>query len=153
MGIVWQYLDKRGAALSALRDYNNMKFIIEHTDEKIANLRSDMTSVGSPQLDGLPRTHNPEANESRMINAINEIDVLRERYRQAVEYMAWFKPAWKELSEDERFILTEFYLCGDENQCDAVASICNYCHIERSSAYNKKNRAVQHLAALLYGKQ
>ena len=78
--------------------------------------------------------------------------VLKERYRQAVEYMDWFKPAWMALSEDERYVLQTFYWNEDERQTDAVYDICDHFNIERSSAYNKKNRAVQHLALLLYGK-
>ena len=31
-------------------------------------------------------------------------------------------------------------------------SICDYFSIERSSAYNKKNRALSHLVILLFGK-
>ena len=29
MNIVWQYLDKRAAAINALKDYSSMKYIIE----------------------------------------------------------------------------------------------------------------------------
>ena len=29
MSIIWKYLDKRSAAVDALKDYSNMKFIIE----------------------------------------------------------------------------------------------------------------------------
>ena len=87
-----------------------------------------------------------------IIAAIDEIDVLKERYRQAVEYMDWFKPAWMALSEDERYVLQTFYWNEDERQTDAVYDICDHFNIERSSAYNKKNRALQHLALLLYGK-
>ena len=39
-----------------------------------------------------------------------------------------------------------------QKQIDAVYNICERFNIERSSAYNKKNRALQHLALLLYGK-
>ena len=35
MGIIWQYLDKRGATANALRDYGRMEFIISHTDDEI----------------------------------------------------------------------------------------------------------------------
>jgi len=76
---------------------------------------------------------------------------LRERYRQAVEYMDWFKPAWDELSEDEQYVLETFYQ-NDGSQTGAVYDICDYFHVERSSAYNRKNRALDHLTTLLYGK-
>lgn len=152
MNIVWHYLDKKAAAINALKDYSSMKYIIEHTDEDIATIYDKITSPASSVTDGMPTVHDPNAGEKRIISGIHEIDVLKERYRQALEYMNWFQPAWDELSEDERFVLTEFYLNEEQKQIDAVYNICEYFHIERSSAYNKKNRALQHLALLLYGK-
>lgn len=129
-----------------------MKCIIEHTDEDIATLNEEMSSPASPVINGMPSTHDPKAGEKRLIACINEIDVLKERYRQALEYMDWFQPAWDALTEDEQYVLKEFYLDDEQKQIDAVYNICDHFNIERSSAYNKKNRALQHLALLLYGK-
>lgn len=152
MNIVWQYLDKRAAAINALKDYSSMKYIIEHTDEDIAILNEEMSYPASSVINGMPSTHDPKAGEKRLISCINEIDVLKERYRQALEYMDWFQPAWDALTEDEQYVLKEFYLDDEQKQIDAVYNICDHFNIERSSAYNKKNRALQHLALLLYGK-
>ena len=90
MGIIWQYLDKRGATANALRDYGRMEFIISHTDDEIKAAYQKMGGISSPQPDGMPHTHNPHAAEDRMVKGIEEIDVLKERYREAVEFMAWF---------------------------------------------------------------
>lgn len=81
-----------------------------------------------------------------------EIDVLKERNLQAVEYMAWFVPAWEELTKDERYVLQTFY--GEDNQygTSAIYNICDHFGIERSSAYNRKNCALSHLVTLLFGK-
>lgn len=151
MNIIWQYLDKKSAAVNALKDYSSMQFIISHTSDEIKEVYDDMSSVGSPKFDGMPKAHNSHAHEEKMTKCIEDIDVLKERYRQAVEYMQWFKPAWGQLSDDEQYILETFYNC-DDSQTRAVYKICDKYHIERSSAYNKKNRAVAHLAALLFGK-
>lgn len=151
MSIIWKYLDKRSAAVDALKDYSSMEFIIANTSSEIKNTRDKMCGVRSPQFDGMPRTHNPQAGEKRILKGIEEIDILQERYRQAVEYMEWFKPAWEQLSEDERYVLETFYN-EEGSQTGAVYEICDYFHIERSSAYNKKNRALAKLAVLLYGK-
>lgn len=152
MSIIWKYLDKRSAAVDALKDYGSMKFIIGHTDEEIKSAYEKMGGVSSPQLDGMPRSHNPQAPEDRIVKGIEEIDVLKERYRQALEYMAWFLPAWEELTEDERYVLQTFY--GEDNQygASAIYDICDRFGIERSSAYNRKNRALSHLVTLLFGK-
>ena len=153
MNIIWQYLDKKSAAINALKDYNSMAYIIEHTEEEITNIHDDMTSIGSPAFSDTPsNVSNPRSSEIRMTSAIDKINVLRERYRQAKEYMEWFQPAWDALSEDERYVLEQFYWKDEKKQIDAVYNICDSLHVERSTAYNKKNLALQHLSLLLYGK-
>lgn len=151
MSIIWKYLDKRSAAVDVLKDYSSMRFIIDHTDDEIKAAYEKMSGISSHQFDGMPHSHNLQAAEDRIIKGIEEIDVLKERYRQAVEYMAWFRPAWEELTEDERYVLETFYSDVD-SQTNAVYDICDHFGIERSSAYNKKNRALGKLVTLLYGK-
>lgn len=152
MSIVWKYLDKRSAAVDALKDYGSMKFIIDHTDDEIKAAYQKMGGVSSPQYDGMPHSHNPQAGEDRIIKGIEEIDVLKERYRQAMEYMAWFVPAWNELTEDERYVLETFYGESNEYGSSAADVIADYFQIERASAYRRKNRALERLTILLYGK-
>ena len=153
MSIIWKYLDKRSAAVDALKDYSNMKFIISNTDDEIRAAFEKMSGVSSPQPDGMPHAHNPHAAEDRMVKGIEEIDVLRERYRQAVEYMEWFLPAWEELSEDDRYVLDAFYSEENEYGSSAADDIADYFGIERASAYRRKNRALAKLTTLLFGKQ
>ena len=150
MSIMWKYLDKRSATIAALKDYESMQFIIKHTGDEITAERDKMVGVGSPNWDGMPHAHNPNASEDRILNGIEEIDILKERYRQAVEYMNWFKPAWEQLTEEERYVLETFYM--DSEESGAALTISEELNIERSSAYNKKNRALDHLTMLLYGK-
>ncbi len=150
MHISWSFLDKQKATISAIQAYPSMDFIIRHTDEDILVVRTKMEGVGSPNLDGLPHAHNPKAAEDRMVNCIEEIDTLKERYRQAVEYMNWFKPAWDQLAEDDRYVLETFFMGDDEN--GAGDEIADHFQIERASAYRKRRRAVERLTSLLYGK-
>ena len=150
--IAWAYLDKKAAAADALRDFHSMIHIVVTHDTEEAIIRERMTALPSPAPSGVPGAHNPTANETRIAAQLDEIDVLQERYRRAAEYMAWFKPAWLEMSEDEQYVLNEFYLNGDNSQEDVVGNICNRFHIARSSAYKKKDRALAKLSVLLYGK-
>lgn len=152
MSIIWKYLDKRSAVVDALKDYSSMRFIIDHTDEEIKAAYEKMSGISSPQFDGMPHSHNPQAAEDRIIKGIEEIDVLKERYRQAVEYMAWFLPAWEELSEDERYVLEAFYGETNEYGSNAADEVADYFQIERASAYRRKNRALERLTILLFGK-
>ena len=152
MSIMWKYLDKSSATIAAIKDYDSMQFIINSTDDEIKRTYDKMTGVGSPKWDGMPRVHNPQAGEERILTAIEEIDILKERYRQAVEYMDWFKPAWEQLSEEDRYCLETFY--GDANTYGSSAAyyIAEYLHIEQPTAYKRKNRALDRLTVLLFGK-
>ena len=150
--IAWTYLDKKAAAVEALKDYSAMEFIILNTEDAEKELRESMTSVRSSTPTGMPHNPNPKAGEARLVRQIDEIDVLKERYRCAMEYMTWFRPAWNEITEDEQFVLSEFYLNGDGSREDSIGNICDRFNIERSSAYKKKDRALARLSILLYGK-
>ena len=75
-----QHSDQHHRAINALfttKDYSNMKFIIEHTDDEIKAAYEKMGGVSSPQSDGMPHAHNPHAVEDRMIKGIEEIDILQ----------------------------------------------------------------------------
>jgi len=150
--IAWTYLNKKTAVADALRDYGSMEYILLNHADVEADIRDNMTAIRSSTPSGMPHNPNPKAGEARLAAQLDEIDVLKERYRQALEYMEWFRPAWESLSEDDRYVLDEFYNGSDGNQTDAIGNICDRFHIERSSAYKRKDRALAKLAVLLYGK-
>lgn len=152
MSIAWNYLDKRAAAVAALKDYGRMQHIIDNTDDEISAVYDRMTGVGSIANDGMPHASNPKAGEDRMVKCIDEIDVLKERYRQAVEYMDWFVPAWEFLSENDKYVLESFYGESNEYGTSVADIVAEHLQMERSSAYRKKNRALEKLTTLLYGK-
>ena len=152
MSIMWKYLDKRSATIAAIKDYDAMQFIITSTDDEIKRSYEKMTGVGSPTWDGMPSSHNPHVGEDRILSGIEEIDILKERYRQAVEYMDWFKPAWEQLTEDERYCLETFYGDGNTYGSNAAYYIAEYLNVEQPTAYKRKNRALDRLTVLLFGK-
>ena len=122
--IKWRYLNTKTATIDAMHDFENMNCII--------NLTEDMS-----------HTRNTMMNNSN-------ISGLNDKYKQAVEYMDWFKPAWDTLSAEEQIVLTEFYLILD-NKTDSVRNICKRLFCCRSNAYHRKDKAMVHLSILLFG--
>ncbi|WP_242965212.1 hypothetical protein [Petroclostridium xylanilyticum] len=55
------------------------------------------------------------------------------------------------MSEEEQFILTEFFV-NDVSKTEAVANIGEKLFLERAQVYRRKDKALNHLALLLYGK-
>lgn len=72
----------------------------------------------------------------RVAATLDRINIYRARYAQAVEYMAWFLPAWQLLTDDDRFVLEAFFL-GDGTQDEAVQRVCDHFYVERTSTYRR----------------
>ena len=149
MHIGWSFLDKHRAAIEAIEARNSMKYILEHTPDDIQAVRARMSSASAPVYSSTPHTHNPKAGEDRMLAGIDKINILQDRYNQAMEYFDWFDPAWEQLSDDDKYVLEMFFV---DNSADTVDEIAEHFCIERSSVYSKRRRAIDRLATLLYGK-
>ena len=148
--IAWRYLDKQQATLNALNDYKNMETIIEITPQEIKDIRVDMVKTRSSAPDGMPHTRNIRSGENMLCSAIDQCDVMNNRYQQAVEFMSWFAPAWLQLFEEERLLLEAFYM-EEDNKTTAVEKISELLHLERAQIYRRKDKALNRLTIFLYG--
>ena len=154
MSIIWKYLDKRAATIAAIKDYDSMAFIIKSTESKIEAINDKAISSGGMKLNDMPSSvHDPKAGEHRILAVIDQIDILQERFSQAQEYMAWFKPAWAQLTDEERYILKTFYSESSGYGCNAAYAIADKLNLEQAAVYKRKNRALSRLTVLLFGKE
>lgn len=149
--IAWKYLNKPSATVAALQDYWTMREIINITPQETKELYDRMISVGGRQLTGLPTSWNPQAGEDRLVKSLDTLDVIQERYRQAVEYMSWFEPAWATLTDTEQMILREFYMNGSLRSGANVRlqQSLNYSHAQVDRV---RSKALARLSHLLFGK-
>jgi len=148
--IAWKYLDKQQAAVNAMKDFENMTCMITLTPDEIKTIEEDMVSPRGSNIDDMPHVSNLLSHEDMMISSISKLDVLNQRYQQAVEFMSWFKPAWDTLCEEERIILSEFYLVNGK-KTDAVGNLSERLYCGRSEVYRRKDKAVERFSALLFG--
>lgn len=148
MHVMSKYLDTNKAAIKALLDYPLMEATAQDTT-LAHHLREGMTSIGSPAMDGMPTAHDPRRGESRIAATLDKLNMLEQRKQEAAEYLSWFGNGWSLLTEEDRFVLENFFL-GEGSQDERVRFLGDHFHIERDSVYRKKNRAVERLAIALY---
>jgi len=152
MKISWIYLDKKAAAVSALKDYTDMEFIINNAPADIADTRATMTAAKVPTVSNTPKgTPDVHAGEARLVAQIDEIDVLKERYRRALEYMDWFRPAWEVLSETEKNILAAFYMSANQKS-GATARLITQLNYSEAHIERLRSKALSRFTVLLFGK-
>jgi len=152
MTIAWIYLDKKAATINALKDYATMEFIRNTYENRIDAARDRMFVCSSPAIGVNKSSANIDTMESRIAETIDELDILKAKYKRALEYMEWFNPAWEELHDDEQYILSEFYQNGEKSKNSAVTAISKHLFVEKSTIYKLKDKALSRLALLLYGK-
>ncbi|GHV12207.1 hypothetical protein FACS1894219_04690 [Clostridia bacterium] len=150
MNIAWKYIDKTVATIAAIRDYSSMRANINNTPDAIKELYQSMSTPRNSVPTGMPSVHNPQAGESILATQIDKLDILRERYSTAVEYMAWFEPAWGMLTDTEQHILREFYMCGSQR---SGATHRLMAQLEYSESHTERLRSLtlKRLQTLLLG--
>ena len=112
-----------------------------------------MDSVRSPVASFAPTSaHNLSSDEERIVEAIDSISVIDERYRCAVDYMNWFLPAWSALNVSEQIILSEFYQHDNVSRSILISNLSSELFLERAQIYRYKDKALERLALLLSGR-
>jgi len=149
--IALTYIDKKSATIAALKDYENMKIIISTTPQEIKQQYENMTSIGSPKFDNMPKALDNHAGENKVVHALDKIDVMAEKYRQAVEYMGWFETAFLILNEEERMILSEFYMQGNQKS-GASARIEVKMNYSPRQIERQRQKSLERLMFNLYGR-
>ena len=149
--IAWKYLNKPSATVAAMQDYSTMREIINITPQETKELYDRMVSVGSRRITGVPAGWNPQAGEDRLVKSLDTLDVIQERYRQAVEYMGWFEPAWATLTDTEQMVLREFYMNGSRKS-GATARLQEELNFSERQVERIRSRALSRLTHLLFGK-
>jgi len=150
MNIILKYVNKNAATAAALRDYDNMRRIIDNTPDDIKDLYEQMTVVRSSKLSKTPKSKYPHGYINKLEAQIDELGVMRDRYGQAVEYLQWLEPAWEALTIAERHILTEFYLSGSQRS-GANSRLKAEMNYSKSQVERKRSGALYHLRILLFG--
>jgi len=151
MTIAWKYFDKNDAAIAAMQDYENMRFIVNNTPNEIKEAYEEMAALRSPKLTRMPSANNPKAGEERIAEQLDDLDFLRDRYRSAAEYMAWFEPVWETLGDAEKCVLREYYMTGNQKSGAAARVECELGYCDRQIR-RIKERALERFSILLFGK-
>lgn len=147
--IALKYINKNAATIAAIRDYENMRFIINNTPQEIKDVYAQMASPRVGKLSGMPSSRSSQSETEKIAAQIDKLDILRDRYCQAIEYMSWFEPAWSNLTDIEQQVLSEFYMTNNQKS-GATYRLMNELNYSESHIERLRSNALNHLRCLLY---
>lgn len=149
--ISFKYFDTTKATQEVLKDFKPMLAIISNTQNKLDSISEDMSSISSKQISDMPKSFT-FTQEDKYAELIDKKLFLADRYREALAYMDWVRPAWEALSDDDRWILSNCFFDNNVFSDFKINEIMNKFAVERTTAYKLKNNAVERMRFYLFGK-
>ena len=141
-------IDKTTATISAIRDYENMRQILNNTPDSIKIQYENLLNPRSTALDGIPGAQNSHAGEDMWAAGLDRLDLMRSRYHEADLFIMWFEPMWLALSEQERMLLETY---KSDSRSGAMAVLANKLQYSIRQLTRFRQKALDRLSKLLFG--
>lgn len=145
----YKYINWTDATIRAIKIYEDMKHCIETSQGCLEEVNDRMISPRGSNLSKQPVAGGTSQTEDAWISGIDRKQTIAEKLKEAERYMAWFKPAWDRLTEEERIILEESYIKRGERPWTEHAA--NRLHCSVPELYRRRNDALERMKVLLYG--
>jgi len=145
-----KYIDWQRATIKAIKDYEDMRFILANYESQRNDIDDRMTKPGGSNVNRQPVSGGGDKTEESWAYFIDQIVDLESNYSKAKEFISWFTPAWERLSDREKIILEEQYMI-ERLSGSWEMSAMERLHVERAEIFRLRRRALARLSVLLYG--
>ena len=135
-------MDWKACAIDDLRRYPMLKLAIRNCREKIRAVQ------GIAQKGRMAFEEGIKAVDSRYVDAIVEVDKLRYNLESAERLAAVIERALSVLDDEERLILTKFFMSDDPAN---IIELRNRLSYESRTIYRRKDKALLKFTLAMYG--
>lgn len=135
-------------AKEKLKKYEAMRMAKINIPQEIKRLEGEYTAIRSARTDGTPVHGGSSSREDALINNITERKELEWALESAKNWVDQVDRAMGTLHPDERNILRRLYIYPEKG---SLERLCNELGVEKSSAYRRRDRAIQTFTLALYG--
>lgn len=141
------YIDWDDVAIKALRRHEENRVALMNLREEYAAITDGLGAVdyGKDRVDGSNDA------DSGMVNRLLQKEALESRIMALSREERQYNRAWGALTEDERFVLTEFFQRGRRYTEDAVEAVCGRYRCDRRTAFRKRKAAIERFKRLMVG--
>ena len=144
MGLNWCFF-----SIQRLRDYNNRKEAVENLREQISVLEDKFNAIRSVITDDTPvQGGNSNRREEMLINNIATRKELENNLAITEHEIAVTEKGLEALAEDEKKILTRFYVIRSKGY---VERLCDELFISKTELYRQKDEALKKFTIACYG--
>lgn len=135
-------------SIEDLREYRAVKESLGTLPEEIRSLEEDMQLVKGTRYDKTPVEGGASGYEERLINYIDRKGRLEQNLGLAQARVERIERGLSVLTENERLVLTRFYIHREPRYLDRLCGELGY---EKTAVYGLKNRALKRFTLAMYG--
>ena len=135
-------------SIEDLREYGALKESLGTLPEEIRALEEDMQLVKGTRYDKTPVEGGASGYEERLINYIDRKGRLEQNLDLAQAKVERIERGLSVLTENERLVLTRFYIHREPRYLDRLCGELGY---EKTAVYGLKNRALKRFTLAMYG--
>lgn len=125
-----------------------LKHAIGRNDVKIREITERMQTPKGIRISPVPKSGGANQYEDFLLDDIVAKEQVKRLRASNVQTVRWIERGLATLSEEERYILTVFYIRRVNNAAGVVSDRLS---ISRSKAYEKRDAALRHYVQLNYG--
>lgn len=135
-------------AIRKLREYEPMRQAIVNISRQMRQLEDEYQTIRSQSFTGRRTVASPGCREDQMMNNIVRRQELQQSLDRACLWMETVDGALKVLEPEEQEILQCMYVFPQKGALDTV---CDALHLEKSSIYRRRDKALRKFTLAMYG--
>lgn len=135
-------------SIDDLREYEALRESLGTLPDEIRALEEDMQLVKGTRYDKTPVEGGASGYEERLINYIDRKGRLEQNLGMAQAKVERIERGLSVLTENERLVLTRFYIHREPRYLDRLCGELGY---EKTAVYGLKNRALKRFTLAMYG--
>ena len=127
-----------------------MKMIVESTPDRISDQYDKLTSPQGSKLKFTPGVDNPHSTEEMWVTALDKLELIRQRHREAEVFLIWFEPVWLALTVQERLLLDTYKYSDTRNEV-VLTELAYELNFSVRQLFRRRKKALLRLSTLLFG--
>ena len=135
-------------AVRKLREYEPMRQSTVNIPRQMRQLEEEYQTIRAQRFTGRRTIADPGSREDQMMNNIIRRQELQQSLERACLWMETVDGALQVLEPEEREILQCLYVFPQKG---AVDTVCDALHIEKSSVYRRRDKALRKFTLAMYG--
>lgn len=135
-------------AVRKLREYAPMRQATVNIPLQMQQLEDEYQTIRGQSFTGRRSVANPGSREDQMINNIVRRQELQQSLERACQWIETVDGALNVLEPEEREILQCMYVFPQKG---AVDTACDALHLEKSSVYRRRDKALRKFTLAMYG--